>query len=168
MSNEQQLKSLIKEKAAGLQLAGTDIEGEVLLAAICYGESTFGRNNQPRREPAYCPGGVYYENSEEVQEAYARFGQDAACSWGPWQILFITARELGYDGEPQALTDPQVTIDWVIKFINKRILARGCKTLEKIADAYNSGSCKDAHVPSGYIRKLVSAYHGLAREWLHS
>ena len=102
------------------------------------------------------PGGKYYN-----QRLYAIYGSDAAASWGPMQIMYVTATELGFNGNPSDLSDPEVCMYWATTLINKRILGRGARTIEQIADAYNSGSFKDNVIPEDYINSVINYYKQL-------
>lgn len=162
---ESSLRQLIQKHASKLNLQNSNVDPAVLLAALAFCESSFGKNTTPRVEPAYLPGGRYFQ-AKHVQQAYKKYGQAAAASYGPWQVLYITALELGFTGSPQELAEPETNLEYAIKYINQRILRRGAKTVAQIADGYNSGNFNDSNVPHSYIRKLVRAYNGIARDWL--
>lgn len=164
MLDQNLLRQLIKDKASELIINGK-MEPEVLLAAIMFCESNMGKNTKPRVEPAYLPGGHYF-SAEHVQTAYEEYGEAAAASYGPWQVLYITAQELGFAGDPEELAEPETNLSFAIKYINERAMKRGAHTVGQVADAYNSGSHRDKFVPTGYVRKCVRAYNGVAREWL--
>ena len=165
---ESKLKALIHKNGDALDTIETEVDdGALALAALACCESTFGRNNQPRIEKSYLPGGYYWSRALHVRRLYQRFGKAAAASWGPWQILFVTAWELGYRGNPQDLASPEVSLPWVIKYLNDRVLCWGGVTLEELADAYNSGSFMDSYEPKSYIHKFLQAYEHEAREWLY-
>lgn len=165
MAEQSLLRQLIETYADQLQLQSNKVDPKALLAALLFCESAMGKQTAPRVEPAYLPGGRYYQN-ERVKEAYDQYGEAAAASYGPWQLLYITALELGFTGTPEELSDPATNLEFVVKYLNQRALKRGAKTVSQIADAYNSGSHLDSNVPAGYIRKCVRAYNGIAREWL--
>ena len=126
------------------------------LLALSGIESSFGRNNVKRFEPAYAPGGRYFK-AEHLQKAHEKFGDDASCSWGPWQILYIVCQEYGYEGEPKDLEDGEVSGPYVIKHLN-RFAWYGADTVEKVLDAYNSGNHRDKNVPEAYIEKFWKHY----------
>ncbi|MFH1035139.1 MAG: transglycosylase SLT domain-containing protein [Pseudomonadota bacterium] len=141
---------------AGSLRAPSGLDPILLLMALAAVESSGGFNNQPRVEPAYRPGGRYCN-----QALYEKYGDDAAASWGPLQIMFVTARELGYQGTPQDLAEPSVSVPLAIALINRRIVGRGAQTLEQIADGYNSGNFRDDKIPAPYIAKVRAAYADL-------
>ena len=153
----QQLDDLIFKEARGLQedIPG-DIVADALLAAIAWRESGFGKHGgYPRVEQAYRPGGKLYRL--HMPALYNLYGDAAASSWSSFQIMFPTAAELGYRGEPWDLWDDTVAIYWVKKFL-VRAADRGAKTVEEFADAYNSGSHKDRFKPHEYMADIKARY----------
>jgi hypothetical protein len=127
------------------------------LQALALKESNYGSNNIPRYETSYGPGGPYY-NVTHVQQLYKKYGKDACCSYSSFQIMFITAWELGYQNSPDKLTQDEIAIEFVIKMINQRIMKYGPISLDQIFDAYNSGSFKDKYIPKEYISEAKHYY----------
>lgn len=135
-------------------------------------ESSAGLNNYPRIEPAYMPLGAARivqgrsvvgtgkAFNAVVAHRWQRWGMASACSWGPWQILYHTAADLGYAEQPWLLWDEYCSSMWVNKRLDK-IALRGAVTVEEFADAWNSGTHKDTIVPKDYIAKVVAAYLSL-------
>lgn len=156
MRIEKKTFEAIQEQAGSLH-APPGLDPALLLLALCAVESSGGFNNQRRVEPAYRPGGRYCD-----QALYDQYGDDAAASWGPLQVMYVTAHELGYQGTPSELGEPSEGVRMAVKLINRRIVGRGAATLEQIADAYNSGSFRDRIVPQEYILKVRQAYDSLA------
>lgn len=136
-----------------------EIDKLQFLFALSGVESSFGKNNKPRYEPAYGQGGLYFRRSIALQREVAMYGRDAASSWGPWQILHIVAVEYGYDGAPHELQFADVSLPFVVAHLNK-FVSRGADTLEKVLDCYNSGNHRDANVPENYIQKFIAHYNG--------
>lgn len=132
-----------------------------LLRAFSIVESDGGRNNMPRVEPAYAPShGRYWLTSPILQADYQRYGLGVAASWGPLQVMYLTARELGYEGPPWYLADPDLGVRWGAELLEHRVLP-GVGNLRDIADGYNSGSWRDAIVPGAYIERYISTYQDL-------
>jgi hypothetical protein len=127
-----------------------------LLGALAEVESSFGEFAVPKYEKAYDWGGPYF--SVEQRERWKRWGAWAACSYSSFQIMYPTACELGFTGTPIELCKDNVAIDWVMKLIERRIIDRGATTIMQVADAYNSGSFRDAMYPNEYIKKFSDAY----------
>lgn len=130
------------------------------LIALSGVESSFGKNNVRRFEKAYFTGGIYYKNSPKLQDEVKKYGEDAACSWGPWQILHIVACEYGYKEHPTLLHDPKVSGDYVVHHLNK-FSRHGANSLERILDCYNTGNYYDKNVPYEYIGKWWKMYNNL-------
>lgn len=168
MNEPEVLKALIRAQAPALDLAGTGFEGEVVLAALLCCETDFWHPKwrQPRVEAAYLPGGAYYRRSLAVRTAYRKYGKAAAASWGPWQLMYPTAHELGFRARPLDLADAAVSLPYVVEYLNRRVFCWTPLDLGDIADGYNSGSCVDQIVPMTYIDKFVRAYEHEARDWL--
>jgi len=170
------------EKAVALNahrvMAPCGIDKRILLLALADIESSGGKNNVPRWEAAYAGpnlgakdpqhrkfGGYYYRkrSAPHVKAQWKRWGDPAAHSYGPWQILHITAWEFGYRGDPHDLTKTAVCLPYVIKLLNRRVFrhgdpTKGARNLADVADAWNSGTHRDANIPHGYIAKVKRAY----------
>jgi len=156
------LETLIRQRYLDLALhipGGCDLEPQALLAALAWQESTFGlHGGQSRVERAYCRGGTYYDGSSEVRDLWACYGSCAAASWSSWQILYVAAFELGFDLPPWRLFDDHIAFEWVIRYLDKRVLSKGATTVEDFADAYNSGTHRDSIVPVDYIKSFAQHY----------
>jgi len=143
------------------------IDGAALLVAIAEVESQKGERREcPRHESAYCYGGFYYKspNGDDLRAASEKYGCLAHCSFGSWQIMYITARELGFNGKPTDLNDDTIALPLVVRYMNRRILDRFPRiTVAGIADAYNTGRPDDAHVNPLYINAVVTAYGDLVK-----
>lgn len=134
--------------------------GDVCLAALATIESSYGIHNIPRYEKAYDRGGIYYN-----AQLGMKYGAAAACSYSSWQIMYPTAVELGFTGAPTELNNDCVAIYFVMEYIQKRILDKGCERLQDLFDAYNSGTFRDRIIPEEYIAKGMDAYVKLKTEW---
>jgi len=152
------IKGLIEEWAQHLKTPES-LEPKCLLWALYFCEKYNSQNRVPRFEKAYAPGGYYYERSLEVRKEYNTWGRDAACSYSNFQILYNTARELGYDGPPLPLDRDSIALPYVVWYLNIRIFKKGATTPGEVADAYNSGSYQDANKPEAYIKKFIRNYN---------
>lgn len=143
---------------------GEPINGTRLLLAIAGNESSFGaRREFVRPEAAYAPGGHYYQTAAAVRALWTRWGVLAASSFGSWQVMFVTATELGFTGHPLLLQRDDVTAPLVEHLIRDRFIGReGAKTIRDVLDAYNSGNPTDRIVPTTYIADGVAHYRALA------
>lgn len=145
--------------ARSLQLTVEGLDYKNFLLAMAGVESSFGKDMGPRVEKAYEPGGIYFQN-KELQIAYAAYGRFASASFGPWQILYIVAHELGYRGHPEDLMDAEVCGPFVVDKLN-RISKNGANSVERLLDAWNTGNWKDNHVPTNYIARFWHLYYQL-------
>ena len=153
-------------KQVGPQLDGIvmhhekPVHGATLLYAITGNESSFGtRAEFVRAEPAYMRGGMYFERAAHLRQQWFRWGVLAASSFGAFQLLYITAYELGFRGHPIDLQQHDISARWVNTLITERFVrTRGVQTLRDLLDAYNSGRHTDAHVPERYIAEGIKHY----------
>jgi len=152
------------------------VNGVALLRAFADVESSYGEDNVPRYEAAYGPGGAYYERRDpftrlltpgarQLRDLYSQWGALACCSWGPWQTMYVTAIEMGWADTPLKLWhDTAGACAIAATLLQKRIFpqvpngANVQGALSAIADAWNSGSARDANIPLDYIQKFSFAY----------
>lgn len=155
------LEQIIIENADKLEVSKLtfEIDSVALLKAIAMRESTYSSNNKPRFEAAFFKGGYYYKHSENLQNKVNLYGQLASCSYSSFQIMYITANELGFNGKPNELNNDEIAIEYVIKLINKRIINKNPKDIRDIFDAYNSGNFKDKNIPFDYIKYCLNWYN---------
>lgn len=138
---------------------GAPVEGARMLWAIAGNESNWGALREyVREEKAYMPGGVYYRGSKAVRLEHQRYGVLASSSYGSFQLMYITATELGYRDHPILLQNDLICAKWATDLILKRFVKNGAKTLADVLDSYNSGNHKDNIIPEEYIRKAVGFY----------
>lgn len=147
----------------GLTHNGEAVHGGRLLIAISGLESSFGKKRLfVRMEPGYAPGGRYYHDSQTVRDRWATYGALAASSYGSFQMMFITAEELGFYGHPIDLQADYTCALFARRLIIDRFMAKqGVKTLGQVLDAYNSGNAKDANVPLSYVQHGIQLYQSL-------
>ncbi|HVW78503.1 MAG TPA: hypothetical protein VHB45_12880 [Alloacidobacterium sp.] len=135
---------------------GKPLDGARLLWAISGCESSFGANLKPRHEPAYDVGGEY-STHPPMPELLEKFGSAAACSYGPWQILFVNAPE-GF--RPSDFDDLQFAAQATTAFLGK--LLRACRptTLAEIASCWNAGHVQNPLSPgvARYAADLTRYY----------
>lgn len=143
------------------------LDGRRVMAAIASNESSTGRNCGPRHEPAYDEGGEVYKDSPEQQRLVAQYGNSAACSYGPWQCMFINCP--GYTpGELQInLTDCARAF---VSYFNSYVMrAKKAQSLNQIGQIYNSGHVSGAPSASvqTYCNRLQTAYDALTANMMH-
>jgi len=137
------------------------VSADVLLRAIASVETNGGRNNWPRLEVSYIPAGLAFTVQGHVLTGtgrncnavtaprWAKWGLGTAASWGWWQILYHTAADLGYQGAPCELMNPGTCETYVVARLRK-IAMTGAQTVRDFADAWNSGSWRDANLVPEY------------------
>lgn len=148
-----ELDKIIKTFGPILTQKAPWINGTAALAALAENESRYGQFNIPKHERAYDFSGKYFQ-----PDLWRKFGSWSACSYSSWQLMYPVAVELGFAGRPQDLACDEIAIYWVMKYIDQRIIQKGCQTLEQFADAYNSGSFRDQIIPEKYIKDFLTSY----------
>jgi hypothetical protein len=151
----------------GELVPGIDLDR--LLRAIAVVETAGGRNNVPRFEVSYMPAGWAAEvqgrllvgtgrNFSPIARArWDKWGVWTSASLGPWQILYHTAANLSYLGAPWYLVEPGTSEQYVVGRL--RSIARGgATTIRQFADAWNSGSWRDANEVPAYTAAVEAAY----------
>jgi hypothetical protein len=151
------------EKITGLSVGDEKVHGGRLLLTLAGLESNFGEQRLfVRFEPAYAPDGMYYNKSLVLRKLWFIYGALSASSFGAFQIMYATARELGFTGNPVLLQNDDICAQWATELITKRFIkAQGVKTLEQVLDAYNSGNAHDTNVPKAYVAKGLQIYNSL-------
>ena len=164
------MQELIGSYAKTLKVDREIVAPGRVLAAICVVETNGWKNRQPNFENAYYVGGRYYSAKAFIQatnksDPVLRLAMGAlmACSFGPFQIMYTTACELGFEGSPMELHDPKTNLLMAIRYINKRVLAKMDEKTERdtvirIADGYNTGSPRDRIRNYDYEYKVWAAY----------
>jgi hypothetical protein len=150
-------------------LVMTQINRMALLAAFASVESSFGMEDQPRYEPAFGLDGMYFRKSKDLQfDYYSKYGPLVAMSYGPWQIMYPTAKSVGFLGHPLDLWPAYNSCPYVVEFLNQ-LFKRGATTVEKLAQGYNSGSInRDASpIVKKYIGKLIQNYQRFDLSYNH-
>jgi hypothetical protein len=146
----QQVADICRKYGPSLQNLPNGVDGTILLWALSGNESSFGWNCTPRHEMAYDVGGRYAS-----KDLLDKFGSAAACSYGPWQVMFVNAPPGYY---PDWFKDLDNCAVAAVYYLNGMLKAQRPPTLGDIGDAYNSGTWRDAHRPEQYIQTLELNY----------
>lgn len=156
MITEPSILAAIDAAAAGLEVTGPFDRRAILAALTDVETGPWGSRWQAARyEPAYARGGRYY--TREQWPRVHRYESLAACSYGPWQLMYPVACELGYDGPPWGLVQPGASAPYVVQLLNSRVTHK--ELLESYPDAHNTGNDRDRILPAqSYIENFVSAY----------
>jgi len=153
-----EMQDLCRTWGPRIELLDGEPNGVCLLYALFMNERYNTHNAVPRYEKGYGPGGRYFN-----QALWDKWSEDSAKSFSNWQIMYLVAVELGYQGPPNLLDIDGVAVEWVVRLIKKRLarLSRkddGLATLEEILDAYNTGNPRDANIPHKYIERGIEHY----------
>ena len=162
----QELMDLIDQHKDEIRTPPFPLNKKALLIALAKNESSFGKDCTPRLEPAYDFGGHYFRRSPIIRMQHRKFGNAVAKSYGPFQVMYPTAVELGYDinRPPEELGEFETNIEYAIRYINHRALRKAI-SVQDIFDAYNSGSSHDSIIPEGYILKGMARYQDACEEY---
>jgi hypothetical protein len=133
------------------------LDGRKVMASIASNESSTGANCGPRHEPAYDVGGALSKGSQQAN-ALEEFGSAAACSYGPFQMMFVNFSGVRPD---QLNTDIDLCVQGCGSFFNAYVIgARHAQTLTDIGQIWNCGHKTDS--PSAgvalYCQHLQAAY----------
>ncbi|MFC1622019.1 transglycosylase SLT domain-containing protein [Patescibacteria group bacterium] len=79
-------------------------------------------------------------------------------SWGLGQLLYSTARWIGFEGTTKELVDPAVNIDLIARYHRRNLDAFGKLSAEELATAYNSGSPYRGAI-YGHVDKFMNWYN---------
>jgi hypothetical protein len=112
------------------------IQGAQLLWALSGNESSFGINCGPRHEPAFDVGGQFYRTSALQQSLVAKFGSAAACSYGPWQMMFCNAPA---STVPATFDDVGNCASIILGFLNGQLKHFQPRSLSDIGSIWNAG-----------------------------
>jgi hypothetical protein len=141
-------------QAVGSQLVSlpSTIQGEQLLWALSGNESSFGINCGPRHEPAFDVGGQFYRTSAQQQKLVSQFGSAAACSYGPWQMMFCNAPA---GSTPADFDDIAKCTSIALGFLNAQFKHFQPKSISDIGSIWNAGHVQNPFSPG------VQAYANL-------
>lgn len=138
---------------------GPDLDAIRVALAIASNESSVGANCGPRHEPGYDVDGAIWRNSALQQKLVTEFGPAAACSYGPWQMMFINF-EHGISPS-DLLSDLDLCARNFVKFFNGYVIAtRKAVSLGDIGQVWNAGHVRAIPSPDveRYCEHLATAY----------
>jgi len=128
------LSSLDRNRPTHISLS---LQDQKLLWAINQKEASGRPFVRPRYEPAFYH--RYIAWNIRFREAERRYGSRAvSSSYGPWQIMYSTAVELGYEGPPDHLNHASVSLPYVLRYLNQ-LRATFDGDMAKVISSYNAG-----------------------------
>lgn len=132
---------------------GNVVDPILAMWAFSGNESSFGADCDPRFEPAYFSG--RYSTASWQAELNEQFGQDAAKSYGCWQVMLCNCPT---GMTPSDFEQIEAGAQAFVFCMNRMVRAQQPKTLDELADMYNTGNWRDRNVPEEYIAKLRKNY----------
>lgn len=107
---------------------------------------------------------TWYTNNLDAKTLNDRY---AYCSMGVMQIMYATAKSLGFKGTPFSLMEPRNSIEYGCKHI--ALLIKRYYHLDKVISSYNQGSPRRTRRADGemvfrnqaYVDKVLDAYRSL-------
>lgn len=128
---------------------------EAIAHAVKQVESSGGTNVGPRYEPVFQR--RYLQGKPQWEALAKRYGWKAvSSSYGPWQIMYPVAVELGFTGSPAELADPAINRQYFDKKFQRDYQAtRG--DLQKTLLRYNGGG--DPTYPQRVLQFLKPRSH---------
>lgn len=134
-----------------------------LLWALNMVEGSGQKKVKSRHEPNFY--NKYLKGKKAWTEHEKKYGAEAiASSYGPWQIMYPTAVQLGYKGTPSALADAKVSLPLVQKMVGNLSKKFG-GDLEKVFSAYNAGEGGVGTNPE-YVKKALENYKRAPSYWI--
>ena len=95
---------------------------------------------------------------KRVAEGMRKYGKYAiSCSYGPWQTTYINAVTLGFNGNPEDLSDPKISFVYFSKYLEK-LDKKFDGNVAKIISAYNAGPGNVGKNP-GYVKSAMKFYN---------
>lgn len=147
-----------QSRVSGPELLGlpSGTNGTQLLWAISGNESSFGVNCTPRHEPAFDSGGVY-GSGPVMTPLLKKYGSAAACSYGPWQIMFPNCPP-GFS--PKDMSDLGKCASATVGFLNHLLARWKPSSLAGIGECWNAGHPMMNLSPgvASYVQKLTANY----------
>lgn len=150
---KQQIADICRSYGSQLTNTPSTIDGTQVLWGLSGNESSFGANCNPRHEPAFDVGGIFFNNSPVQRLLVAKFGKDAACSYGPWQLLFCNAPP---EFVPSDMLDLAMATNATVRFMNIQLGRFKPTTLNQIAEIWNDG--KPLNSPDAGVQRYVAEF----------
>ncbi|MBF0254429.1 MAG: lytic transglycosylase domain-containing protein [Candidatus Omnitrophica bacterium] len=108
-----------------------------LLWALNAQEASLRRFVMPRYEAGFYR--RYLRNNPEFAQDEKRWGRVAiSSSYGPWQIMYATAKQFGYRGDPRNLSHAFVSLPYVVRYL-RYLSGKFDGRVDRIVSAYNAG-----------------------------
>jgi len=138
------------------------VDGSTLLMALAGNESSYGANVTPRHEPAFDVGGICGSSPEQAP-LLAKYGSAAACSYGPWQLMFCNAPQ---GSSPNDFANLSLAGQYTVRYLNSLLERDKPQTIAEIGSMWNAGHVLTHPGPGvvAYMSDLISNYNACAQE----
>lgn len=136
---------------------GTTLDGAKLMAAFASNESSMGANCGPRHEPAYDVGGFLATGAQQAG-LLNTYGSAAACSYGPWQMMFVNFQDHNVN---DLLTSLDICAQEFVRYFNSYVITvRKASNLNEMGQCWNAGHISANPAPGvvAYCNNLQTAY----------
>jgi hypothetical protein len=156
MFSHQEIADACRQFGPQLAPLPEGVDGSRLLWALSGNESSFGANSKPRHEPAFDAGGLYGDGAA-MRTLLAKFGRAAACSYGPWQMMFCNAPS---DFTPASFGDLHQAAQAAVDQLNRFLRKYKPQSLAEIGECWNAGHPIE-HLSAGvarYVQQLSGNY----------
>ena len=142
-----------------IQIQSRDIK---LLWALNRQEASGKARIQSRYEPNFYR--RYIKGKKKYAHLEARYGARAiASSYGPWQIMYLTAHEMGYRGRPEELANAETSLPYVVKYLD--FLRKKLNNNDRaVISAYNAGPGGVGTNPA-YTSRVIAFLKKAPSDW---
>jgi hypothetical protein len=141
----------------GVQLnVPVGLDGPTVMCAVASVESSVGADCGPRHEPAYDASGTYGAGPI-MEPLLAEYGSSAACSYGPWQMMFCNYS--GAYSPAELLADLEANAVEFVRYFNNHVAPR-VASLSDIGQVWNGGHVAEepSQAVTIYMARLQKAY----------
>ena len=147
------------QTAPRLQIHSRDVK---LLWALNRQEAGGKSMANSRHEPRFY--NRYVKGKSKYASVDARYGARAvSSSYGPWQIMYLTAYDLGYRGKPEELADAATSLPYVLKYLDFLRQKLGDND-RAIISAYNAGPAGVGTNPT-YTSRVIAFLKSAPDDW---
>lgn len=154
-------QSLYSESSQEVE-RGLTVEDRKILWALNQQEASGRSVVESRFEPDFYK--RYLKDNSLFTAAEIKFGMEAiSSSYGPWQIMYTTAVEMGYRGSPKELAKASVSLPYVLRYIEK-LKGYFDGNVQQVLSAYNAGPGGVGTNPI-YTNKVMSYYQKAPASW---
>ena len=155
MFTKQQVAAACVQYGPKVALLPDGVDGAQLLWAMSGNESSFGANVTPRHEPAFDAEGAYGQGLV-MKPLLTEYGSAAACSYGPWQVMFCNVQP----ATPASFANVDFCASVSVAFLNKLLARFKPQTLGDIGSCWNGGHIQKPYSPQVqvYVDRLIANY----------